>query len=348
MKRRTLQAAFTLIEMVVSLSIISVVFLAMGSVMVLASKAVPDPAAPTNLALDAADLLRQATDELRTAIELKTAEATVLEFVVPDRDADGNGEQIKYEWSGVPGEPLKRQYNGGNAAQVLPQAYEFDLTYDAISVQGPPVITESSEVELSSHVASLNLLNDYPVKDKNWIGQYFVPTGLPPDAVGWSVTRVLFEAKMHGGNKGESLVQLRPALAGNLPATTVLEQYPMLESKLASNYLWQQFTFSSVRDRSPNEGLCLVVKWVSDTDAADVRFDNLAGSGMLTTSNGGGTWSKNLLRGMNYYVYGTYSAPSPPPPIDVLRSVTVTLNAGAGAASRARTSIIALNQPPMP
>lgn len=347
MKRRTLQAAFTLIEMVVSLSIISIIFLAMGSVMVLASKAVPDPGAPTNLALDAADLLRQATDELRTAIELKTAEATVLEFVVPDRDGDDNGEQIKYQWSGVPGEPLTRQVNGGNTAQVLPQAYEFDLTYDAISVQGPPIITESSEVELSSHVGLLSF-NDFAINDEDWIGQYFVPTGLPADAVSWSVTRVLFEAKVHGGNKGESLVQLRPALAGNRPDTTVLEQSSMIESNLASNYLWQQFMFSSVRDRAPGEGLCLVLKWVSDADAADVRFDDLAGSGMLTTSNGGGTWSKNLLRGMNYYVYGTYSAPSPPPPIDVLRSVTVTLNAGAGAASRARTSIIALNQPPMP
>ncbi len=334
--------------MVVSLSILSIVFLAMGSVMLLSTKAIPDPDAPANLNLDAADALQQMASELETANSvIFTFGNNGIAFTVPDRNGDDVDESIVYRWNGVPGSPLLRRYNGGTWVMVLPSVYEFNLTYDLKSVPQPDALVESAEVELSSHIDVGNF-NDYSVKQNDWIGQYFVPSNLPADAVGWSVTRVLFEAKNVGAIKGQTLVQLRPALAGNLPDVTVLEEHVMLESALSSGYTWQPFTFSSIRDRAPNEGLCLVLQWVTDADAAEIRVDSIAGSGFLTTNDSGTTWSYDPAQSMNFYVYGTYSTSVPQPPISLLRSVTITLNPGQDPASRVRTAVITLNQPQMP
>jgi prepilin-type N-terminal cleavage/methylation domain-containing protein len=65
--RQRFPSAFTLIEMVVSLSVISIVFLAMGSVMVLASKALPSADTVSIRAFDATELIHRLTSELETA-----------------------------------------------------------------------------------------------------------------------------------------------------------------------------------------------------------------------------------------------------------------------------------------
>ena len=52
--------------------------------------------------------------EFALAFSEKTDHA--LTFTVPDRDGDFISETIRYAWSGTPGDPLTRQYNGGAVA----------------------------------------------------------------------------------------------------------------------------------------------------------------------------------------------------------------------------------------
>jgi prepilin-type N-terminal cleavage/methylation domain-containing protein len=343
-----LHPAFTLIEMVVSLSVVSIVFLAMGSVMVLASKALPTENDTTTLTFDASDAVQQLVSELQTATSVAGSTDKGIAFTVPDRDNDGSDEGIIYLWSGVPGDPLIRQYNGGALVQVLPKVYEFALVYDTKAVAQPDAMTESAEALLSSRNVGASTKN-YPINKSDWIGQYFQPSGLPANAVGWSVTRVLVMARSNGGVNGQTLVQLRVPRSGDvLPSNTVLEQVTMYESNLTGAYAWYPFTFTAVRDLLPGKGLCLVLRWVVDKNAADIRYnDNMSGD-LLTTNNAGMSWNVESGKSMVYYVYGTYTAPVPQPPVILLRSVTLTLNPGQFPASRVRTAVTALNQPQMP
>jgi len=342
------RSAFTLIEMVVSLSIISIVFLAMGSVMLLASKALPTADASSSLTPDTADIVQQIVSELQTATLIAATTDKSITFMVPDRDNDGNDESVAYFWSGVAGNPLIRIYNGGTSVTVLPIVTEFNLAYDTKTVAQPDLLTESVEIELSSRIQSADTKN-YAVSKNNWIGQYFKPTVLPAGAVSWNVTRALVMARDNGAANGQTLVQFRPPESGTfLPGNTVLDQVTMVESDLTGSYAWHPFVFSNVRDLAPGDGLCLVLQWVFDKNAADILYnDNTAGN-RLTTSDAGSSWNVKGGKSMVYYVYGTYNTAVPQPPILLLKSVTLTVNAGASPASRVLTKVVTLNQPVMP
>ena len=67
----------------------------------------------------AADIVSQICDELRYATLVIQQTPQILEFVVADRNADGTAEKIRYEWSGVAGDPLRKTINGGTAVDVL-------------------------------------------------------------------------------------------------------------------------------------------------------------------------------------------------------------------------------------
>jgi prepilin-type N-terminal cleavage/methylation domain-containing protein len=339
------RAGFTLIEMVVSLSVISIIFLAMGSVMVLASKAHPSSASAAAQTFGAADVLQQMASELEVATSVTGTADKRITFTVPDRDGNGRDETISYGWIGKSGSPLVRKYNSGTAVNILPAVYEFNLTYDAESVPQPDLLVESDEVRFSSKTSVINQ-GDFDVKEKEWIGQYFEPDGLPAEAAAWSVTRVLFVAIQKDTADGVTLVQLREATDHGLPTDTVLGEMPMYESDLHSSfYTWQTFNYSNVRDLKPGVGLCLVLKCRLNPVSAYVYYDKDSGDGLFVSKDTGASWSRVSGEEMAHQIYGTYSVPVPQPPLKMLRSVTITLNPGSDPASRVRTAVTLLNQP---
>ncbi len=67
--------------------------------------------------------------ELQYAQSVTEQTVTAITVTVPDRDADSNPEEIRYAWSGTPGEPLTRQYNGGTAANAAEGVHDFSVDY---------------------------------------------------------------------------------------------------------------------------------------------------------------------------------------------------------------------------
>src|SRR5690606_30888846 len=53
--------------------------------------------------------------------------ATAATIAVPDRTGDGRPETIRYSWSGVVGDPLLYEYNGGAALSILDGVQQFRL-----------------------------------------------------------------------------------------------------------------------------------------------------------------------------------------------------------------------------
>lgn len=149
--------AFTLVEMIVSIAIVSIVVLACASVMLLAAKTVASSAgvasagmagsnAGTNGVSQAA-LARAAAeriaDDLKMAVTFAERTATAATFTVPDRDGDGQPETVRYAWSGAAGTTitvgltgyaiapytLTRQYNNAAPVAVAEDVRSFGLNY---------------------------------------------------------------------------------------------------------------------------------------------------------------------------------------------------------------------------
>jgi len=337
---------FTLVEMVVSLAVLSIVFLSMGSVMMMATKAVPDPDAPAGRRLDAADVLEQMSSELQVATSVTAYEDKSISFTVPDRNGDDTGETISYAWNSL-GSPLVRVYNGGTPVMLLDDVQSFELLYGTYDVTEPGSSVTSAEGELTSHTSAVGT-QDQPVTSSKRIGQSFGPPSLPADTTSWSVTRILFRAMSVGNSTGVSKVQLRTANADGTPTSTVLEEFQMLESSLSGSYTWHSFTFTKATGLSPDAQLCLLIEWVSNAKACMINFDNGSGSGLLMSTDGGATWIMDASESMVFAAYGTYTTAGAGTTTTRLKGVSMTLTPSSDPASQARSTVVVLNRPTLP
>jgi prepilin-type N-terminal cleavage/methylation domain-containing protein len=348
--RAGLRRGFTLVEMVVTVAILSVIMLGMGSAMIIATRALPEADNPAAAAIAAASAAERLAAELQYAVSINDSNATAIEFTVADRNHDDVPETIRYEWSGTPGDPLTRQYNGGTPYEALADVSQFNLTYDlqSISVEIPQA-NESAETTLAGY-GSAQDLHDYPIKDTEWYAQYFWPT-LPADATSWKVTRVVIYAKADGPSDGEARVQLQPPTAGNCPTGIVLQENTLLESTLLETYAAQEFSFSNAAGLSPEQGLCIVVKWTANGTACKVHGQdkNMMGprNDLAKSSNRGASWSLLTDQSLLFSVYGTVSTAGEPDIQDTyhLGGADVTLRMGGDAQSTVQTSVRLLNRP---
>ncbi len=349
------RTAFTLIEMVVSLSIISIIFLAMGSVMLMSAKAIPTSDDTALKTFNSIDIVQQLTDELQTATSIAATTNKSIAFTVPDRDNDGDDEMLAYFWSGNAGDPLIRIYNGGASVNVLPQVYEFNLVYDVKIMNQPDIVTESSEYLLSSYDSydSLADLGDAHVHHDKWWGQYFKPT-FPANTTSWSVTRVHISAR-EDDEEVPTIISLRlPNYNNTKPSSTVVDSFTMAGKTLKKDYLWWEVPFTSATSLAPDKGLFLTftnngqrsaqllyrINGVGSTDPGLSKYETI----LLIGSWGDADPDASLL----YYVYGTHTTVTPQPPADELFAVAITLNSGTSAASKVLATECTLNRPLMP
>lgn len=334
-------------ELVVTMLMTSILLVGMGSVLLIATHAMPEAQGPMIRTLDATRIADQIAAELYCAVTVTRSSPTVIEFTV---DRGGAKHTIRYAWSGTPGDPLTRKYDAGSVVNVLEKIQDFALTYrvKTVTEQSPPVTNESAETILASYDTPISPA-DYAITDKKWIGQYFLPS-LPADATAWKVTRVTFPARSHGPSNGITAVQLRLPTASNLPDANVLETVFMPENALSNSYLWQQFSFASVSGLLPGRGLCLVLaRQKKDKHLADIQFDSGGGVARLTTADAGGTWASDSAQSMMYVVYGTYETTKTVPTDSiVLLSVGIHLRPGAAPAMPVDTEAMTLNNPELP
>ena len=122
--------AYTLVELVLSMTIMTLLMGGLGSAIVIANRAIPDPNSTTAATLDGYYAAEQIASDLYVAQSFTVRTPTTVEFTVADRNhGDPGPELIRYEWSGTEGDPLTLQYNANPPTDVVPEVYEFDLTY---------------------------------------------------------------------------------------------------------------------------------------------------------------------------------------------------------------------------
>jgi prepilin-type N-terminal cleavage/methylation domain-containing protein len=146
------RTGFTLTELLLSTAIMGILMTGLASAILIASRALPDEGSVGSAVVGSAGVADQIVEELRAAIWIRERTPTAVSFTVPDRDADAVPESIRYAWSGTPGDPLTRQYNGGSVVHVLDDVHEFDLAYDLrmVTEEYPGPGIESAEILLAS------------------------------------------------------------------------------------------------------------------------------------------------------------------------------------------------------
>lgn len=137
-----LRRGFTLVEMVLSMAVMTILLGGIASAMILASRAMPDLATPLKAMADGYYVADQLAGELYAAQTISTTfrSATGVEFTVADRNNDSIAETIRYSWGGA-GQPLTRQYNNGVASAVLNNVYQFNLGYVTQVISGATKVT---------------------------------------------------------------------------------------------------------------------------------------------------------------------------------------------------------------
>lgn len=341
--------AFTLIELMVSLAMFSIIALVLQSALLLASRAIPDAKSAVSNQISSSRAADRLTSELSYALTVTESTANAVTFTVADRNNDGTAETIRYSWSGVAGEPLMRQYNGGTASAVLDDVREFTLAFDKRSQKNPATYTEAGESLLYSFTGGL-LNNTNSIDTDEWSGQYFVPS-LPNNAVYWRITRVRYQAEKNSTDDGKTRVQIRTATAGGLPTTTVVDQSTLVENTMSGSWAWQDTYFTGAARLDPAAGACIVFRFAGGSDescdvlAKTVSLALTSGAKLLTTSNYGSTWSANALSSMPMYVYGVSATQDPDTYSYFLMDVRVALRSGADAAGRVNTAAQVFSQP---
>ncbi|HYE20631.1 MAG TPA: hypothetical protein VEA69_19440 [Tepidisphaeraceae bacterium] len=341
--------AYSLVEMVLCMVVFSIILLAVQSAVRFAGRAVPDGRSTASAAALGAQALDTLAYDLTyaTAVTPGRATAADLEFTVPDRNGDGVPETIRYRHAAGAG-TLSRQVNGGSAVTMATNVGEFSLAFDTRAKANPQTASESPEVVLSSYDPLLTLTAQR-INSGVHRGQYFVPA-IPGNATSWRVTRVMLKAAAWGSSNGETLVQLRTA-SGGLPTSTVVDQASLFENTLTAAYAWKTLTYANAGGLNPADGLCIVLKWVSDSDSCGVQYVTLlalAPNAALVRSTDGVTWTSIATDDLIYYVYGTYSTPDPVTYSYALNAVRCAIRLGADANARCETTARTVNQPTVP
>lgn len=122
------RSAFTLIELVIALGVMTVLIGGMASAVLVASKAMPAPESLASRTNQGEGLAADIGADLAIAVRIVSMEAKAVTFEVPDRGYGAVGpETLAYSWSGTPGDPLTRSVNGAAPVTLAEDVHHFSL-----------------------------------------------------------------------------------------------------------------------------------------------------------------------------------------------------------------------------
>jgi len=367
LRRRRAGWAFSLMEMVVALGVLSIVITATGSAILVAGKAIPDAGGSGARSLDAARAADQIATELHSAASVTQYSATMIELTV---ERGGVSHTIRYEWSGTAGGPLTRQYDGGAVVNVLEDVQDLAFTYHTKTVAGTTTQTvQSDEILLASFAGWPGIPSPSElgcsVSVDCYAAEFFTISGLPDNVSKLSITRVFLKMRQSTlGDGGTFSVGIHRTVGGGNPepgpnplGTPAVGS----SSGFGSSFLWREFTFCDVVINSPGKEYAIVVKGSAADpvtyDAEVLRYLDTAAPAndvvALWSINSGGQWDPNKKQrdqsDFLFNVYGVYETTGTvETSSDLLESVGIRVVVGSEPSVQAETEALTLNRPELP
>jgi prepilin-type N-terminal cleavage/methylation domain-containing protein len=308
--RRPTRSGFTLVEMVSSLAVMGILFGAIMSLMMLASKATYDPADRTAVMLDSIRVEDRLASDLFAATEIIAATPTSIEFKVADRTSDSTPETIRYTYDSG-SKSLMYALNAQTPVAVMTDISAWSFTLETLSTQ----VLESSS---STTIGPVTLAEYTPDSDKllpevlvvgRQVSTTVSPT-LPLGATSYSVTSVTIWGEPVASASGTLSVAIREPQANGLPSGTVLEWKSISEGALNST-TGTTTSFSIVNNRLASKPICLVVTALFPVpDCGSVDFATTVSDTNTTYGRyESAIWSIQKERSLKYRVTGTYQLP---------------------------------------
>ena len=316
--RRLLSGArhhgFTLVELVMSISVMGVLMGGLTTAMFVAAKSMDGDSTGGARSTQSALALARVSEDMNFALSFSEQTSKAATFQVPDRDTNGSPEVIRYAWSGVNGDPLTVEYNNSGIPKTLvDNVHNFDLSYFLVTRDPPPIVQSVEKLLILHDNGPTPQRTKFVVGSPDHCAQCFQPT-FPPGTVSWKITRVKIVGRQEGLPKGFNNIQIRADQGNGKPSSIVLEEKSIAEAGMTTLPLWYQFTFTTLDGLDPETGMCIVVVGTMlETGAFDYES---GGSPMtpqthfLTSTDAGATWSSvNDTDDMIFHVYGRVMAP---------------------------------------
>ncbi len=311
---RSRRYAFSLIELSVASSLTVIVMLAVGGALHLMTRGAAGIQASSQLNADASVAMARMRRELGAAVTVTSLTPTHIEFTHPDVDDDGADDLIIYDWPGVAGSSITRQVAGGTAVPIVENVSEFSMTSTCSTVALPGETSDlTGEVVLASHEAipsgSTGSFGAGPMSSSSWRGEGFSVSA--DDLESYSITRAKVYLK-GTGLTGTLYLSIRSASTNITYETETLS----LSSLSSAEYLWYEFTFSSLTAMSPGTTYSLIAYTNTSSIGANFGRDeydtNPVGSDYYKYSTTSGlTWSADSDRDCRYILYGQLKYDSP-------------------------------------
>lgn len=371
--RTARRPGYTLTELVVGMTVSSVIMLAVTQTLFVASSISEDNDNRFKDICDGGGGLGQLVRELTTATSVISSTSRSITITVPDRDADSNPETISYTWSGTPNDPLIRTENSGAPATSARYVQDFDMQYGTGTTTRTQTVTVPGATSNLGIVFSfegwpglfpLPLPSSYKPTSSSWACQFFqiADSLIPANADKLRITKVAVSTSWATmtGNVSVSVHQTvgggnpdpKPTPIGT-PAVIASSSLPLIAS-------WIEFNFSDVVLNNPNSNkdFAVVVKGSSGTGCANIFYLNSSSAPkdapvMIWTTNSGSSWnpkkSSQYQNDMFLRVYGNVTSKDTQQTQTItdthLRRVSVSLRNGAASANRHVCTVRTLNRP---
>lgn len=348
----------TLIELVISTSVMVIVLGGLSTAVVFASKAAGADSDPDAQSLDAASALERMLSELSLAKTVTARTSSHVTFTVADRDADGSDEKITYDWDGDAGDPLTRAYNGGAPQTVLGSVQSFNLAFSDSSADETTTDVTSTvrDVTVFGEPDLLGFINDLlgsllgvpsqTITPANSAAQPIAPT-LPANAIAWRPTLATFVLRTSGSATGRIQIEFRTAHDDWSPTDRVLASFKVNESDLPNSFDNRAFAIRNCPWIAPTQRICVVVRDDLSAASADVALTTDIGHTYWRGGPSEGSWNKSLAQSMPVHVRADVQVPGADQVTTVHTSMSVQCEMTVGERTL-RSSTLLYNQPETP
>ncbi|MFQ5730799.1 MAG: type II secretion system protein J [Planctomycetaceae bacterium] len=340
--------AFTLLELTISLFVSSILMLGLGSAIYIATQATDPDLGALRDSRESGTAAFDVMAELQQAQAFTVRTATTVEFTVADRNGDSLAETIRYSWSGKPGHPLTRRFNGGKTVTVVEDVHDWNLTYDTKTV-APDDTSFGGELLLKQDQSNSGTAAVFDVYSNRRLAGFFKPA-MPADALSWQITRVKFIGIAKTG-KGTISVEVREPGPGGVPGNKSIDAVEVPASNLSG--VWHEVHFANAGGLSPSTGYFITIARASGgVDGAGIQIGTNSTTTPGTTyysDAGGGVWVQGTTSDVWLKVWGTISTSSSSAPQSspryFVQSVGMSIQVGPDVASRVTGGVHLLNQP---
>jgi len=302
----------TLIELVISSSIMVVVLGGLSGAVVLASKSADARNDPDSATFDASSAIEQLVGELAVATSVTQRGPAAVTFTVADRDGDNMEETIAYSWGGSGGDPLTRVYNSGPTQIVMTEVDSFDLEFADVTTQKTESGLSTVDPDQSVYGQSRLVTGNYDIDSTSALAQP-IKQSLPADAIAWKPVSVSLALRHSGSQNGRIVIELRAANNNGSPTDRILTAISINEADLPSGFSTRSYPIDDAPWLGPSQKICVVVLDAANTTSANAPLATELDltSGFWYGNPATSSWTASLTASMPAFVRADIRRPAP-------------------------------------